>query len=345
MNAAERRAAIVRLGEHLRETDEYLDAIIHRTEFNNPWFTRANQEKAIGAIAHHFLTPDKLDAWLQAYELPDAPPDPPAVGLVMAGNIPLVGFHDVLCVFLAGLRSQIKLSEKDQYLLPYLLKLLQRFDPRIAGYFSIVERLSGFDAVIATGSNNTARYFEAYFGKYPHIIRKNRNGVAVLTGEETKAELRALGEDIFRYFGLGCRNVAKLYVPRDYHFDPLLEVLHEFREIVQHNKYKNNFDYNMAVNVLNKTPYRSNGCIFLVKNPSFQSPISGLHYEYYDELSQLETELSARTEAIQCVVARPGLLTFPAYPFGGTQSPEPWDYADGVDTLAFLIELEAKRKL
>jgi hypothetical protein len=338
MQLSKRIHILVQLGEHLRSEDEYLQAIIHRSSVHNPWFTIENQERAIAAIAEQFLAKPNLEEWLSRYSLP-AETTIKTVGLVMAGNLPLVGFHDVLCVFVSGHKSKIKLSEKDPYLLPYLLKLLEKIDPQTATYFELVERLQDIDAVIATGSNNSARYFEAYFGKYPHIIRKNRNGVAVLTGAETPDELHELGHDVFRYFGLGCRNVAKLYLPRNYDFIPLLEALHEYRDIILHTKYKNNFDYNFALYILNKTQYQANGCILLIEEPSLHSRIASLHYEYYDTLPTLEQELERRAEEIQCIIASPGVLTTPTFTFGKSQEPALWDYPDGVDSLAFLLQL------
>lgn len=329
---------MIKLGEILSTPDEYREAVIHRTHFHNQWFTKDNQQMALASIARHMLQADKLEEWLQRYEMQE-PEVPLKVGLVLAGNIPLVGFHDVLCVFVAGHRSLIKLSDKDPYLLPYLLKRLGEIDMRTKAYFEIVERLEDFDAVIATGSNNSARYFEAYFGKYPHIIRRNRNAVAVLTGEESKEALHQLGDDIFRYFGLGCRNVAKLYLPRHYQFDDLLTALHEYRDIVNHSKYKNNFDYNYALFMLNKVPYQANGCIILTENESLQSHIAGLYYEYFDSEEQLTEALKMREAEIQCVVSSKEIPSVTTYGFGQAQEPELWDYADGVDTMQFLLEL------
>lgn len=338
MKLEERISALIALGEHLQAPDDYREAVIHRTHFNNQWFTKEHQRKAIQAIATHFLSEKELRNWLAEYDIPEKSPAK-TVGLVMAGNIPLVGFHDVLCTFIAGHRAMIKLSEKDKYLLPYVFRQLAIIDPRTADYFAPVERLRDFDAVVATGSNNSARYFEQYFSKYPHIIRKNRNAVAVLDGTESKEELEALSRDVFQYFGLGCRNVAKLYVPEGYRFEPLLEGLHEYREIVLNDKYKNNFDYNYAILVLNKEKYMANGCIILRENRDISSPIAGLNYEYYQDLKALEKELEERKEEIQLVVAKDGLLSQKTYPFGNAQQPELSDYADGVDTLDFLIGL------
>ena len=339
MQLTERIATLAQLGQHLQGTDEYLEAVIKRTSFHNPWFTEENQWDAVHAIANRFLDEGRLREWLAPYALPAEPESIQRVGLVLAGNIPLVGFHDVLSVFATGHRAVVKLSDKDPYLLPYLIRLLERFDPRAADYFTIVEKLSDFDAVIATGSNNSARYFEAYFGRYPHIIRRNRNGVAVLTGEESAAELHELGKDVFRYFGLGCRSIAKLFVPEGYDFEPLLEALHEFRPIQRHNKYKNNFDYNYALYLLNRVSYHANGSILITENESFQSHIAGLYYSHYRDLNQLETTLRERAEEIQLVCARPKLLSLPTKAFGQAQEPALDDYADGVDTVEFLRRL------
>lgn len=339
MRIEERIALMARLGDHLRaDQDEFLKALMSRTEFNNQWFTLENQNLALKAISEHFLKKDQLEAWVQAYDGLE-PSTPLRVGLVLAGNIPMVGFHDVLSVFMAGHYSRIKLSSKDSFVLPYLFKLLGEWDERSIPYFSILQKLEGFDAVIATGSNNSSRYFEAYFGKYPNIIRKNRNAVAVLSGEESSAELYSLGKDVFCYFGLGCRNVAKLYVPENYDFDPLLTALHEYRTIVMHSKYKNNFDYNYAMFILNKEPFKANGCILLREDPETSSRIANLHYEYYQDLKTVPNLLSQRAEQIQCIVAKPNLIPMETIPFGGAQEPGLADYADGVDTLAFLTGL------
>ncbi len=338
MTLSERLELLVKLGDHLRAGDEFLEALMKRGSFDNPWFTVKNQQLAVRAIAENMLRPEKLDAWLESYDIPEVR-KPKKVGLVMAGNIPLVGFHDWLCVFVAGHHALVKLSEKDKFLFPYFLKLLTRWDARMEDYTSLVEKLEGFDAVIATGSNNSARYFEQYFGRHPHIIRKNRNGAAVLTGDESAADLEALGRDIFQYFGMGCRNVAKVYVPVGYDFEPLLEALHAYKDLILHNKYKNNFDYNIAIKVLNKEEYRNNGCVILSENTSLQSRVSELNYEFYQDPDDLEEKLAQREDEIQCVVAPEGTLKRPTLPFGRAQQPELWDYADGVDTLTFLLNL------
>lgn len=336
MKIKERITALARLGEHLRQPDEYLEAVMHRSEYNNPWFTKENQRLAIQAIATQFLDKNKLEAWASAYPIADEAPMK-TVGMVMAGNLPLVGFHDVVCTFVAGHKAKIKLSDKDQFLLPYLLKLLEKYAPGAGDFFEIAEQITGFDAVIATGSNNSARYFEAYFGKYPHIIRKNRNAVAVLDGSESEAELLALGTDVFQFFGLGCRNVSKLYLPQGYDFQQLMEQWESFHQLANHSKYRNNFDYNLALVMLNQVPYSNNGCIILSENQAIASRIATLNYEFYEEKKALEAELKGRHEEIQCIVAKPGLLTLPAVPFGQAQAPGLMDYPDGVDVMAFLL--------
>lgn len=338
MKLAERLEVLAQLGKHLQGTDEYLEAVMQRTFYENQWFTIENQQHAIAAIANELLDLEKLQHWTAPYFVPDEP-ERKIVGLVLAGNIPLVGFHDVLCVFVSGHIAQIKLSDKDPYLLPYLLKLLEKFDARTAAYFQIAVHLKDFDATIATGSNNSALYFEAYFGHVPHIIRKNRNAIAVLTGSETSAELLALGEDIFQYFGLGCRNVSKLYVPQGYDFQSLMNALYEFKSVVMHNKYKNNFEYNYALYLLNQQPHIANDSILLLEDPSFQSRIATVHYEYYDDLEKVTKDIQSHEEDIQCVIAKNNLLKIKTLPFGQAQQPGLADYADGVDTMQFLLSL------
>ncbi len=341
MKLSQRLNALIRLGRHLRTgNDEYLEAVIHRTAVNNPWLTKANQKQAIQSIADHMLTAEALETWVKAYSIPEDHQERKLVGLVLAGNIPLVGFHDLISIFISGHRAQVKLSDKDPFLTPYLIRLLDDFQAGSAEYFQIDQQLKGYDAVIATGSNNSARYFEAYFKDKPHIIRRNRNGVAILNGTENEKDLKNLGKDVFQYFGLGCRNVSKIYVPKGYVFEPLLEAFHEYREIIRHTKYKNNFDYQYAVLLLNKESFLADGCIILQEHPAIPSKIAGLHYEFYEEKAQLEAQLNAHKQAIQCVVSKQrdfGNLT--TIPFGHAQQPGLFDYADGVDTMAFLLGL------
>ena len=358
MNLKKRLNSLAELGKHLTPENEQLQAIVRRTAFHNAWFTEDNQWKAIGEIRTHFLNITKLNNWLKPYNanqrlatretpITESPNYQKTVALVLAGNIPLVGFHDILCVFVAGHKALIKLSEKDPYLLPFILKTLNEIDTETTVYFDISEgAMKGFDAVIATGSNNSARYFEAYFGKHPHIIRKNRNAIAILLhrspdgkGGETRSDFKNLGKDIFTYFGLGCRNVSKLYVPRGYNFHPLLTVLHTFKDLVLHDKYKNNFDYNFTLLILNKISYEGNGCILMTENTGIASPIAALYYEFYDNFEDLSIQLLGRKEEIQCVVSKDKIEGLPCFTFGAAQKPGLEDYADGVDVLGFLLGL------
>ena len=357
MTLLERIDALDALGKCLENVDiEPIANVLQRTENHNRWFTIAHQKQALAALKDAFLQKNALKKWSSAYKIEKKHPitegvtnndnsdistlsHVPIVGLVLAGNIPLVGFHDILCVFMAGLRCQIKVSDKDPFLLPMLLKMLAEIDARTADYFHITERLRGFDAVIATGSNNSARYFEAYFGKYPHIIRKNRNAIAILNGAETSADFRKLSDDIFQYFGLGCRNVSKMYVPTHYDFKPLLEVLHERNELVLHDKYKNNFDYNFTLLILNCVKYESNGCILMRESPEIVSPIAVLNYEFYDDIHVLNTQLQEQKDAIQLVVSGEKMVDLPTFVFGEAQKPRLSDYADGIDTMQFLCDL------
>jgi hypothetical protein len=336
MDLSARLDALAKLGQRLQAPSPERDTVMQKALYYNPWFTLENQQAAWSAITGCFLEETLLRNWSSRYNLPEYT-SPKTVGMVLAGNLPLVGFHDVLCTFVAGHRAQIKLSEKDAHLLPYVLSELAAIDDRSSAYFEVVDRLAGFDAVIATGSNNSARYFEAYFGKYPHIIRKNRNAVAVLHGRENEPELVALGEDVFQYFGLGCRSVSKLYVPHGYDFMPLLEIWHaHFAEIIRHDRYRHNYDYNYALYLINKTPFQMSSCILLTESEAIPSRIAGLNYAFYETIEGVENELRAKRDEVQCIVSAPGLLHLSTVPFGTAQSPSLSDYPDGVDVLLFL---------
>jgi len=338
MTLKERINALVSLGEKIREDDERMQACMQRTHMENQWFTIENIKQSKNAIAQHFLQKDLLENWVNNYHLDDNI-EAKKVALILAGNIPLVGFHDVLCVFICGHISQIKISKKDPFLLPFFLKILSEIDPRTKDYFELTEKISNFDAVIATGSNNSSRYFETYFGKYPNIIRKNRNAVAVINGDESKEDFDQLGKDIFNYYGMGCRNVSKVYLPKDYDLQPLLESLHEFKHIVTHSKYKNNFDYNLAIFMLNQIPVHSNGCLMLVEDKALTSRIACLHYEFYENDNTLNADLIRHKEEIQCIVSKKEDLELKTVPFGQAQQPSLTDYADGLDTINFLLSL------
>lgn len=299
----------------------------------NPWFTAQSIADALKALAY-MVRPEALKKWLDSY--PVATPNAAKrVGLILAGNIPMVGFHDIFSVALSGNKAVVKQSTKDQHLLPAVFERFYRATGNENFKVEwISDRLPKVDAVIATGSNNTSRYFEYYFGKYPNIIRKNRSSVAILTGKESDTELKALGEDVFSNFGLGCRNVAKLYVDKDFDLDRFFKAIYDFHPIANHHKYANNFDYYRALWLLNSEDLLENGFLLLRPSEALSSPIATLFYEHYSDLDALRANLENRKDEIQCIVSRDDV------PFGKSQKPELWDYADGVDTMEFLTGLE-----
>ena len=250
----------------------------------------------------------------------------------MAGNIPLVGFHDLLTVFITGHKAIIKTSSKDKVLIRHIVDKLIEWETEISSFIRFEELLKGCEAYIATGSNNSSRYFEYYFGKYPHIIRKNKTSIALLTGQETTVELEKLADDVFLYFGLGCRNITRIFVPAAYDFIPLLEAFKKYDYLIDHHKYKNNYDYNLAIHILNNKFYMTNGSVLLSENESFFSPISQLNYSLYAEWEKLISQLKEKEE-IQCIVGKGHI------PFGQSQRPAINDYADGIDSMQFLLSL------
>lgn len=332
MNIAEKEAALVRLGQYLADKSPELEAVKERAYIANGWFIPSFIDDALDNIVRYFLSPEPLQQWLQGYHKVTEQRAPKTVGIVSAGNIPLVGFHDWLCGFVSGHRVKMKLSGKDEILMKHVLQKIGEWYPDQAGQTEIQDMLKNCDAYIATGSNNSARYFHYYFAKYPHIIRHNRTSAAILTGNETPSELLALADDVMMYFGLGCRNVTKIYVPLNYDFAPLLKALEKYSYLIEHHKYKNNYDYNLALLLLNNSAYMTNGSILLQENTGLFSPISVLHYSNYVDMAQLQQELSGE-DALQCLVGQQFT------PFGYAQQPTLTDYADGVDTLKFLLEL------
>jgi hypothetical protein len=327
----ERLALMVRLGKYLAGTEEDLAVIIQKAHEHNKWFIPEFTELALLNIANNLLDEEKLKAWIKHYHLDDNI-STHKVGIVMAGNIPLVGFHDFLCAFISGQKAIIKCSTKDDQLLPFLVKKLNEWDSRVCKFISFADMLKNCDAYIATGSNNSSRYFEYYFGKYPSIIRKNKTSVAMLSGEETIDELSSLADDVYLYFGLGCRNVTKIMVPQGYDFIPLLKAFNKYNYLADFSMYKNNYDYNLALLIMNNKLYMSNESIILTESDVPFSPVSQLHYSFYDS-QNLPQESITESEAVQCVVGNSFL------PFGEAQKPGLSDYADGVDTMAFLLSL------
>lgn len=342
MNYEKRIELLGRLGDWLLDaleaSDPSLEAVIEQAFFENKWFTADNQKAALRAIAVEFLDREKLQNWSSKRPgLARNGFSEKSVGIVMAGNLPLVGFHDWLSVFVAGHRALVKLSEKDRLLLPFLLQKMGE----LGGFEALaetvfVDRLTGFDAVIATGSNNARRYFEQYFSKKPNVLRGSRHSVAVLDGSETFADLLALGSDIFSFFGLGCRNVSMILVPRGYDFDQFMEATHEFRELANHDKWRNNFDYNTTLFLLNKIKFLQNGCLLLREDPTIEARIACCHADFYADEADLAEKLARLGDQIQCVVSKKPLAGRPFLPFGKAQSPRLEDWADGSDVLAFL---------
>lgn len=312
------------------------DILMNNQKPFNGWFTPDNVAFAVESVAK-MLKKEDLNQWLSNYTIHDHT-KPKRVGVVMAGNIPLVGFHDFLTVLITGNVLVAKTSKEDNLLIKKIAEILIAIEPDFKNNIVFTDKLENFDAVIATGSNNTARYFEYYFGKYPNIIRKNRNSVAVLTGNETATDLVNLGKDIFQYFGLGCRNVSKLYVPKDYSFNLFFEsILTDYQDVVNNNKYANNYDYNKAVFLMSNFQILDNEFMTIKEDSSYSSPISSVFYEFYENLEDVKTRLQNDADQIQCIVSNDLIPNSVA--FGQTQQPKLWDYADNVDTLAFLISL------
>ena len=310
-------------------------SLIELSQSHNGWFTQEQVYFAIQSWAIA-LTEENLTKWLSSYNLETV--QPKTVGLIMAGNIPLVGFHDFLSVVIVGHKALVKTATKDQYLIKFMAKYLIAVDPKMSTFIEFTDgKLENFDAVIATGSNNTARYFDYYFKDKPSIIRKNRNSVAVLNGKESHKDLVNLGEDIFRYFGLGCRNVSKLFVPIGYDFDAFFKAIYEQKDVIYYEKYANNYDYNKAVFLMSNFKLLDNEFLTIKQDASYASPISSVFYEYYNDISDIQKRLENDKEQIQCIVSNE--LIPNSISFGETQKPKLWDYADNVDTIAFLSRI------
>lgn len=324
--------------DNVKDNDLFFEkmvSLIKTSQSYNGWFTPDNIYFSLESWANA-LTEENLSKWLNNYDFSNV--EPKNIGLILAGNIPLVGFHDLLSVLISGHNAIVKLSSNDQQLIKLIVDYLIALDERFKEKIAFTEgKLENFDAVIATGSNNTARYFEYYFNSKPNIIRKNRNSVAILTGNESKEELIALSEDIFRYFGLGCRNVSKLFIPKEYDFKLFFEAMFTQGEVIHYEKYANNYDYNKAVFLMSNFKLLDNEFLLLKEDEGYASPIGSLFYEKYDSLDELKNRLEDESDKIQCVVSQN--LETNHIPFGKTQKPELWDYADNVDTLSFLINI------
>ncbi len=308
--------------------------LAERARNENNWFTEESIKKAFKGIVH-LLQGDTLETWSGTYDLEHT--NPRTVGVVMAGNIPLVGFHDLLCIVISGHHLAIKPSSSDTVLLKWIVQELCELEPAVEVVISFEERLSNVDAMIATGSDNSARYFEYYFAKKPHIIRKNRTGCAILNGNETAEDIKNIGEDILTYYGLGCRNVSKIYISRDFDFTQFLDGLESFEVITDHHKYKNNYRYNKSIYLINGDAHFDTGFLMFKESVEMVSPISVVYFEHYNNETHLSELLTSKSEKIQCIT---GSNKFSNVPFGRSQFPEVSDYADGVDTLKFLEQLK-----
>jgi hypothetical protein len=331
MNLEERIQVLKMLNHYLLDELPPLKSIKQKAFEKNKWFTEEFVDLSFKNISDQFLDWEKLQNWISFYHLDDNI-SPKKIGIVMAGNIPLVGFHDFLCAFISGHHQHIKLSEKDEVLLTHILEKMVEWNSKVADVIKISSLLKDCDAYIATGSNNSARYFNYYFGKYPSIIRKNKTSVAVLSGRETAADLSFLADDVHLYFGLGCRNVTKIFVPKDYDFVPLLDAFRKYNYYADHTKYRNNYDYNLALLIMNNKFYMTNDSIILVENENPFSAVSELHYSFYEEINAVKEELK-QTRDIQCIMGENYLS------FGTSQTPGLFDYADGVDVMQFLLSL------
>ena len=352
MDLQERINAFVKLGTFLNQftrdgftkdnnvvaNDLFFDGFKHQLKLakeDNGWFTNDNVFFSLESWSKA-LSENNINKWIEAYNFKSVKTK--TVAIIMAGNIPLVGFHDFLSVLISGHSVLVKQSSNDKHLLPFLAKYLEIVEPSFKGKIAFTqEKLEHFDAVIATGSNNTARYFEYYFKDKPSIIRKNRNSVAILNGNETHEQLEALSEDIFRYYGLGCRNVSKFFIPKGYNFDNFFKAVYKWHPIINQSKYVNNYDYNKAVYIMSEFDMLENGFLMIKEDESFSSPIATLFYETYDSIESLKTYLKSKKDNIQCIVANG--FSSNEIVFGQTQHPQLWDYADNIDTVDFLLTL------
>ncbi len=324
---------MTKLGQYMLQDNEEWQIAKEKAQLKNQWFQPVFIDLSIRNIAQKFLQKDILQNWCELYpDLNDERSESKTIGIVMAGNIPLVGFQDFLCVFIAGHKSLIKVSSKDDVLIKHLAEKVLEWSPELEGFFSFSEMLKNCDAYIATGGNSSAGYFDYYFGKYPNIIRRNRTSVAILTGEESDEELSLLADDIYLFFGMGCRNITKIYVPQHFDFVRLIDVLKKYDFLADHHKFKNNYDYNLAIHILNNKKYMSNASLLIVEDANIFSPVSQLNYEYYSHVNEVAASLKENDD-VQCIVGK-GFV-----PFGKAQQPEITDYADGVDVMQWLIAL------
>lgn len=313
--------------------DNELGNLMRRAEMENPWFTEDSLTYCFNSWANT-LTKDEIDLWLSNYSLTN---EPKTIGLIPAGNIPLVGLHDLLCVLASGHSVNIKLSTKDSVLMKACIEQIRKIDPSLGENINVVDRISDIEAIIATGSDNTFRYFENYFGHLPHVFRKNRNSIAIVSGDESDEELARIGDDIFTYFGLGCRNITHILFPDGYNTNRFFEAILTHSDVINHNKYANNYTYHNALYLMNKVPFLDNNFLMLKESNELYSPIGVMHHHFYKDQEEVETFLDENSESIQCIVSQINKKDY--IPLGESQKPKLGDYADMVDTMSFLTSL------
>jgi hypothetical protein len=338
MTLQARIKAFAELGRFLNDpkNNEEIELWADRAANQNNWFTIQNTKNSLKSIADYFLNEDLLHDWTNLYEIKDKPEIVKSIGVIMAGNIPAVGFHDLMTIILSGHACVAKLSSQDTVLMTALINKLLDIEPNLE--IRIADKLNEVDALIATGSDNSAKYFEYYFKNKPHIIRKNRSSVGILKGNETESDFLNLGKDITEYFGLGCRNISKLFVPENYDFTKFYDSIEPLGDIFYHNKYKNNYDYNKSIYLVNMMHHFDNGFMILAPSENLVSPISVIFYEEYKNFEDLEKKIIENQDKIQCIVSKDSWL-MKSVNFGDAQKPKLWDYADGVDTMSFLLGL------
>ncbi|MBC7389288.1 MAG: acyl-CoA reductase [Opitutaceae bacterium] len=332
-----RIACFVALGKFISSMSmEEMESLSRKAKYENAWFTEDSLKTALTSLAD-MLKEDSLINFIPFYPELNKEVQSKNIGVIMAGNIPGVGFHDAFCVLLSGHILQAKLSKSDTIIMKFLLEKIVEIAPDFKLFIQVVERMANMEAVICTGSDNSARYFESYFGKYPHIIRKNRTSVAILNGKESVSDFEKLGSDIFTYFGLGCRNVTKVYIPENYDITKLIDTFEPWSFVINQHKYANNYTYNRAIYLMNQDPFLDNNFLLLKESESLHSPISVLYYERYSDQNKLTAELTEKADKLQCVVTNTDFKN--KISFGQTQNPGLNDFADGVDTMKFLLQL------
>lgn len=334
MNIEERINVLSKLGKILEIKSNSLD--FEKIYQHNPWFTHFFLEFALKQWCNS-LSEDKLHSWINKYGFQTSDKNKKTIGIIAAGNIPLVGFHDVICSYISGNNTIIKLSSKDNILMKYVIDLIKNLDNN-CGINYCEERLSNFDAIIASGSQNSNLYFNYYFSKYPHIFRNNRTSIAVISDKNSTNDLESLADDVFIYFGFGCRNVSKIFIPKDFNFDNLGIAFQKYDHLANHYKYYNNLCYQYAILSMNQIIHANFGNLLLTENKNIFSPISVLHYEYYSDIAEIENNISENKNSIQCIVSNNNDIKN-TIKFGNAQKPELYDFADNIDTIQFLLNI------